>query len=153
MDVTEMGAAGLAGTAYLDNYRFSGDIDNRYNSRVNGTSGFEEALRKNAVSTSGIAVANEPIIIPQTSSSPIVDKESELYKQCLELETFLVKILVNSMRNSIQKSGLIDEGFAGKMYEDMLYDEYAKELTKNANFGMAEMAYLELTGQRTAPNR
>jgi len=34
------------------------------------------------------------------------------------------------------------------MYEDMLYDEYAKDLAKNANFGMAEMAYLELTGQR-----
>jgi len=37
---------------------------------------------------------------------------------------------------------------AGKMYEDMLYDEYAKNFAKNAGFGMAEMAYLELTGQR-----
>jgi len=43
---------------------------------------------------------------------------------------------------------LIDEGFAGKMYEDMLYDEYARDFTKNANFGFAELAYLELTGQR-----
>jgi flagellar protein FlgJ len=34
------------------------------------------------------------------------------------------------------------------MYEDMLYDEYARELTKNANFGMAEQAYRQLTGQR-----
>jgi flagellar protein FlgJ len=34
------------------------------------------------------------------------------------------------------------------MYEDMLYDEYAKDLTKNAGFGLAETAYLELTGQR-----
>jgi len=48
----------------------------------------------------------------------------------------------------VQKSGLIDEGFAGKMYEDMLYDEYAREYAKNANFGMAELAYLELSGQR-----
>jgi flagellar protein FlgJ len=52
------------------------------------------------------------------------------------------------MRNTVQKSKLIDEGYAGKMYEDMLYDEYAKDFTKNANFGLAEMAYLELTGQR-----
>jgi flagellar protein FlgJ len=52
------------------------------------------------------------------------------------------------MRGTVQKSGLIDESFAGKMYEDMLYDEYAREYTKNANFGMAEQVYLELTGQR-----
>jgi flagellar protein FlgJ len=52
------------------------------------------------------------------------------------------------MRNTVQKSGLINEGYAGKMYEDMLYDEYAKDFAKNADFGMAEMAYLELTGQR-----
>jgi flagellar protein FlgJ len=34
------------------------------------------------------------------------------------------------------------------MYEDMLYDEYAKDFAKNAGFGLAELAYLELTGQR-----
>jgi flagellar protein FlgJ len=52
------------------------------------------------------------------------------------------------MRSTVQKSGFIDEGFAGKMYEDMLYDEYAKDFSKNADFGLAELAYLELTGQR-----
>jgi flagellar protein FlgJ len=34
------------------------------------------------------------------------------------------------------------------MYEDMLYDEYAKTYTENAKFGLADLAYLELTGQR-----
>jgi flagellar protein FlgJ len=77
---------------------------------------------------------------------PVIDKESELYKQCEALETFLVKNLLSGMRNTVQKSGLINEGFAGKMYEDMLYDEYAKDLTKNAGFGLAELAYMELTG-------
>ncbi|MDR1420855.1 MAG: rod-binding protein [Treponema sp.] len=77
-----------------------------------------------------------------------VDTESDLYKQCEALETFLVKNLLTSMRGTIQKSGLINEGFAGKMYEDMLYDEYAKDFTENAGFGLARLAYLELTGQR-----
>jgi flagellar protein FlgJ len=81
-------------------------------------------------------------------SSPEVDKTSRLYEQCEALETFLVKTLITGMRNTVQKSGLIDEGFAGKMYEDMLYDEYAKDFTRNAGFGLAELAYLELTGQR-----
>jgi flagellar protein FlgJ len=78
----------------------------------------------------------------------LVDKTDKLYEQCEALEVFLVKNLITGMRNTIQKSGLIDEGFAGKMYEDMLYDEYAREFTKGAGFGLAELAYLELTGRR-----
>jgi hypothetical protein len=78
----------------------------------------------------------------------VVDRESKLYETCLELEGFLLKTLLTGMRNTVQKSGLIDEGFAGKMYEDMLYDEYTREFTRHANFGLAELAYLELTSQR-----
>ncbi|MDR0656330.1 MAG: rod-binding protein, partial [Treponema sp.] len=63
-------------------------------------------------------------------------------------ETFLIKNLITSMRSTVQKSELLETGFAGKMYEDMLYDEYAKEFSKSANFGFAELAYLELSGQR-----
>ncbi|MDR2618567.1 MAG: rod-binding protein [Treponema sp.] len=78
----------------------------------------------------------------------VVDKNDKLYEQCEALETFLIKNLLKSMRSTVQKSGLLDTGFAGEMYEDMLYDEYAKDFTKNAHFGFAETAYLELTGQR-----
>jgi flagellar protein FlgJ len=48
----------------------------------------------------------------------------------------------------VQRSGFVDEGFAGNIGEGGLYDEYAKDYTKHANFGLAELAYLELTGQR-----
>ncbi|MDR0568939.1 MAG: rod-binding protein [Spirochaetaceae bacterium] len=82
------------------------------------------------------------------SKKPRIDKTDKLYEQCEALETFLIKNLISGMRNTVEKSGFIEEGFAGKMYEDMLYDEYAKAYSKNANFGLAELAYLELTGQR-----
>jgi flagellar protein FlgJ len=81
---------------------------------------------------------------------PMVDKTDKLYEQCEALETFLVKTLITGMRNTIQKSEFLDGGFAGRMYEDMLYDEYAKDYTKNSGFGLAELAYLELTDQRGA---
>ncbi|MDR1900481.1 MAG: rod-binding protein [Treponema sp.] len=83
-----------------------------------------------------------------SKNKTVVDKTDKLYEQCEALETFLVKTLITGMRNTVQKSGLVDDSFAGKMYEDMLYDEYAKEFAKNAGFGLAELAYLELTGQR-----
>jgi flagellar protein FlgJ len=76
------------------------------------------------------------------------DEEKKLFEQCQALETFLMKTLVNGMRKTVVKSELIDTGFAGGMYEDMLYDEYAKSFAENAGFGLAELAYLDLTGQR-----
>jgi flagellar protein FlgJ len=77
-----------------------------------------------------------------------IDKTDKLYEQCEALETFLLKILVKGMRGTVMKSNLLDTGFAGEMYEDMLYDEYTKEFSKNTDFGLAELAYLDLTGQR-----
>jgi flagellar protein FlgJ len=99
--------------------------------------GFEELLKRtqSAASTQSATPA---------SKSPPIDKNSELYEMCVELETFLLKTMVISMRSTVQKTKLIDTGFAGEMYEDMLYDEYAKSLAKNANFGFAEMAYRDL---------
>jgi flagellar protein FlgJ len=140
-----------SGTVYFDNYRMSGP-----------GSGLTGSVSRNQASGGGADFA-EMIKAPQTTGEggsgpsagpgkPVIDKNDKLYQACLELETFLVKTLISGMRNTVQKSGLVDEGFAGKMYEDMLYDEYAKDFTKNANFGLAEQAYLQLTGRygRTA---
>jgi flagellar protein FlgJ len=78
----------------------------------------------------------------------VTDDEKKLFEQCQALETFLMKTLLDGMRRTVVKSEMIDTGFAGEMYEDMLYDEYAKSFTENAGFGLAELAYLELTGRR-----
>ena len=114
-------------------------------------SDFEALLRRTAPQTAAEHSESTALSTPATlpaSRAAVIDRDSKLYEQCVELEIFMVKTLISSMRNTIQKSSLIDEGFAGKMYEDMLYDEYTRNFTQSANFGMAEMAYLELTGQR-----
>ena len=90
----------------------------------------------------------QPAVSSETSAKPHIDKTDKLYEQCEALETFLIKNLLNGMRATVPKSGFIDNSFASKMYEDMLYDEYAADFSKNANFGLAELVYLELTGQR-----
>ncbi|MDR2795848.1 MAG: rod-binding protein [Spirochaetaceae bacterium] len=84
----------------------------------------------------------------ELSAKPSIEKNSKLYEQCEALETFLLKTLITGMRRTVDKSEFSKSGFAGEMYEDMLYDEYAKDFTRNAGFGLAELAYLELTGQR-----
>ncbi|MDR1930275.1 MAG: rod-binding protein [Treponema sp.] len=83
---------------------------------------------------------------PQGKDDPQFDRA--LYEQCEALETFLVKNMLSQMRKTVIKTNLIDTGFAGEVYEDMLWDEYAKEYTRKADFGFAELAYRELRGKR-----
>jgi flagellar protein FlgJ len=116
------------GSLYADNLRLTS------NPAVQSSKNFAEAIKRAAAD---ITVEKRAIDEP-------IDKEDQLYQLCLELETFLVKNLLTSMRNTVQKSGFVDESFAGKMYEDMLYEEYAKDFTKNAGFGLAEHAYRQL---------
>jgi flagellar protein FlgJ len=123
------------GVQYLHNARF--DVKPPAAPASEGNGAFADMLEK----------AKAEAVSPG-ALKPVIDKSDKLYEQCLALETFLTKTLISGMRNTIQKTGLIDDSFAGKMYEDMLYDEYAKTYTENARFGLADLAYLELTGQR-----
>ena len=111
-----------------------------------GDSAFSDLLKR-AQNAEASVKREELPSFPASKKTPI-DKTSELYETCLELETFLIKNLLKSMRSTVQKTKLIDTGFAGEMYEDMLYDEYAKQFTRNAGLGFAEMAYRDLTGTR-----
>ena len=125
------------GAQYLNNARFDVKLPETPKSQGNGA--FADMLEKAKAAGEAASPA---------ARKPVIDKSDKLYEQCLALETFLTKTLISGMRGTIQKAGLIDDSFAGKMYEDMLYDEYAKTLTENAGFGLADLAYLELTGQR-----
>ena len=74
--------------------------------------------------------------------SRTIDKTSQLYEKALEMESFFVKQMLNEMKKTIHKANESD--FAQNMYEDMLYDEYATAMTKNAGFGLADQIYLSL---------
>ena len=108
-----------------------------------GSGGFENILRRLQTANPGGADSSE-----RNLNTPPIVKNHELYELCLELETILMKNLIKGMRSTIQKTNLIDTGMAGEIYEDMLYDEYAKTFTRSARLGLAEMAYRELSGQR-----
>jgi flagellar protein FlgJ len=136
-------AINAIGSFYIDQARLAPVVSDTA-SGAGATSGanFAALLEK---SVAAAEVGAEP---QKPAGKPVIDKTDKLYEQCEALEGFLIKNLLTGMRATVQKSGFIDEGFAGKMYEDMLYDEYTKDFTKNAGLGLAELAYLELSGQR-----
>ena len=116
-------------------------------SQVSGDGGVFADLLKKAQSANTEAEK----LHSSDAKKPAIDKSDPLFELCMELETFLIKNLIKSMRGTIPKTNLINTGFAGEVYEDMLYDEYAKDFSRNASFGFAEMAYRELTRTSFGP--
>jgi flagellar protein FlgJ len=137
MDISAIGSQDILGTQFVPFSASSKTIPSMGESPADS---FASLLDKAQVQTSAEKSTD--------SNRAIIDKTDKLYEQCEALETFLLKNLISGMRKTVQKSDLLDTGFAGEMYEDMLYDEYAKDFSKNANLGFAELAYMELTGQR-----
>jgi flagellar protein FlgJ len=71
--------------------------------------------------------------------------EKKLKQACNDLESIFVNIMFKQMRNSVQKSGMFDGGFGEEMYEDMLYDKYAEEVSKSNGIGLGDMLYKQLS--------
>ena len=111
--------------------------------RLNGeyTTGYAGAftLETDKAATVTGAAANQANPHVQAKT---IDKTSKLYESALELEGFFVKQMLSQMRKTIMKSN--ESSFAQDMYEDMLFDEYATAMTKNAGFGLADQIYLSL---------
>jgi len=76
-----------------------------------------------------------------------IDRSSKLYEQCQEFESIFVNMMLKEMRGTVEKSGLIDGGQAEDIFSDMLYDEYAKDMSKAAGFGLSDAVYIELSRQ------
>jgi Rod binding domain-containing protein len=74
-----------------------------------------------------------------------IDKSSKLYKVSQEFEAIFIKQMLNVMRKSVSKTGLMDGGMAEEIFEDMLYDEYAQKMAETGSFGIADMIYRQLT--------
>lgn len=74
-----------------------------------------------------------------------IDKSSRLYKVSQEFEAIFIKQMLNVMRKSVNKTGLMDGGMAEEIFEDMLYDEYAQKMAETGSFGIANMIYKQLS--------
>lgn len=116
-----------------------------YDGRINGdwTSGFSGSFMaesdKKALPQGAAANQANPHVQQKT-----IDRTSKLYEKSLEMESYVVKMMLSSMRKTVMKADS-QSNYAKNMYEDMLYDEYATMMTKNAGFGLADQMYLQLS--------
>ena len=73
--------------------------------------------------------------------------QKKLRETCKEFESIFVKQMLNSMKNTIHKSGLIKSSMAEGIFEDMLYDKYAQKISNTGNLGIGDMMYRQLSAQ------
>ena len=70
---------------------------------------------------------------------------NELREVCEEFESLFVKMMLDSMRATLSDDTLIPKNSGEKLFEDKLYDEYAKSMSRTANLGIADMMYDQLS--------
>ena len=73
-----------------------------------------------------------------------IDSEKDMEKVARDFESVFVNKLLESMRKAVPKSGLLDSS-ALDMYQSMMDQEMAKNMSKRKGMGLGEMVYKDLS--------
>ena len=72
-------------------------------------------------------------------------EHKKLWETCIEAESLFIGKMLKEMKKTVPKNEWLHGGHAEEIFEDMLYDEYALNMSKNYNFGMAKLLYDEMS--------
>ena len=73
-----------------------------------------------------------------------IDSEKDMEKVARDFESVFVNKLLESMRKAVPKSGLLDSS-ALDMYQSMMDQEMAKNMSERKGIGLGEMVYKDLS--------
>ncbi|WKC85658.1 rod-binding protein [Borreliella lusitaniae] len=72
-------------------------------------------------------------------------KNKELKKAALEFEAIFIKQMLESMKKTLNKNqNLLNGGQVEEIFEDMLYEQRAKQMAESQSFGIANLIYNQL---------
>jgi len=72
------------------------------------------------------------------------DKEA-LREACREFESYYVQQVYSEMRKTVPDGTLTEKAPGRDIFQDMLFEEYAKETSKGQGVGIAQMLYKQLS--------
>lgn len=81
----------------------------------------------------------------QAASSVASSKLEGLDEAVANFEAFFLNYLLQSMRKTVPKGGLIDLGFAGETYTGMLDQALSEEMAKAGGIGLARILIEQLS--------
>lgn len=69
--------------------------------------------------------------------------QERLKEACKGFEALFINEMLKSMRRTIPKSGLLDGGVQGRIYESMFDEAVSRALSERGALGIADMLYRE----------
>jgi flagellar protein FlgJ len=85
------------------------------------------------------------------ASSSKVDKSSDLYKAAEDFQSIFIKTMLDTMRKTVHKESETEQSQGEQVFEDMLYDEYSKKMSKTAGFDLADNLYKQMAFLQNLP--
>ncbi len=67
--------------------------------------------------------------------------EKRMREVAAEFESLFVQELFKSMRRTIPKNDYLNGGLRQDIFEDMLYQEYARKISHSGGLGLGDMVY------------
>lgn len=80
----------------------------------------------------------------RTNSEAMAAKQRALKDACQDFEAVLFGQMLSTMRRSVQESNLLGNSHGERIFQDMLDQEYAKEISRTGTTGLADVLYEEL---------
>ncbi len=76
--------------------------------------------------------------------------DEKLKKACQEFEGYYLQQLFKEMRKTVPEGTLLEKSQGREIFEDMLYEEHAKNISSGKGMGLADMLYKQLSKDKTS---
>jgi flagellar protein FlgJ len=94
---------------------------------------------KNTLDSSGLLAA------AKTADPQSLPKDRKaLKKSCQDFEAIFIQSMFKAMRKTVPESGLFEKDNSGAMYQDMLDQEIASNISQKQSIGLAEQMYRQM---------
>lgn len=89
---------------------------------------------------------SNPEGLKNKSKDPAVQKQV-----CQEFEALLVQSMFKSMRAAVPEGGLFESGIDREIFQDLMDQSIARDLSRNHGLGLAEILFKQLYGGEETP--
>lgn len=94
-----------------------------------------------------VKIMRVPTLQPINDTQKAAVEKAKLKGACDDFEAVLTNILFKSMRETIAKAGIEAHDNAMELYESMLDETVAKELSRGPGLGLGKLLYQQLASQ------
>jgi|YNPMSStandDraft_1061717.scaffolds.fasta_scaffold00961_2 flagellar protein FlgJ len=71
--------------------------------------------------------------------------ERKLKEACQDFEAIFIKQVLDGMRKTVPRTELLERNLGEEIFEDMLYTEYAKIMSRRGALGIADLLFRQLS--------